>query len=147
MMITVQDKQAFTDLSIIIKMMPKYMQNKINHKFINFIEQNKDINYISNIKPNVPIKYQELSETTQALMALIYRDYLCNEEERNELLIGENEVIKKMEDENRKKYEINFKKTNKNLYSENVSNTLIEYKKETFITKIINKIRNFLNFS
>lgn len=72
---------------------------------------------------------------------------MCNEEERNELLIGENEVIKKMEDENRKKYEINFKKTNKNLYSENVSNTLIEYKKETFITKIINKIRNFLNFS
>lgn len=147
MMITVQDKQAFTDLSIIIKMMPKYMQNQINHKFINFIEQNKDINYISNIKPNVPIKYQELSETTQALMALIYRDYLCNEEERNELLIAENEAIKKIEDENRKKYEINFKKTNKNLYSENVSNTLIEYKKETFITKIINKIRNFFNFS
>ena len=146
-MITVQDKQAFTDLSIIIKMMPKYMQNQINHKFINLIEQNKDINYISNIKPNVPIKYQELSETTQALMALIYRDYLCNEEERNELLTAENEAIKKIEDENRKKYEINFKKTNKNLYSENVSNTLIEYKKETFITKIINKIRNFFNFS
>ncbi len=146
-MITVQDKKAFTDLSIIIKMMPKYMQNQINHKFINLIEQNKDINYISNIKPNVPIKYQELSETTQALMALIYRDYLCNEEERNELLTAENEAIKKIEDENRKKYEINFKKTNKNLYSENVSNTLIEYKKETFITKIINKIRNFLNFS
>ena len=147
MMITVQDKKAFTDLSIIIKMMPKYMQNQINHKFINLIEQNKDINYISNIKPNVPIKYQELSETTQALMALIYRDYLCNEEERNELLTAENEAIKKIEDENRKKYEINFKKTNKNLYSENVSNTLIEYKKETFITKIINKIRNFFNFS
>ena len=146
-MITVQDKQAFTDLSIIIKMMPKYMQNKINHKFINLIEQNKDINYISNIKPNVPIKYQELSETTQALMALIYRDYLCNEEERNELLTAENEAIKKIKDENRKKYEINLKKTNKNLYSENVSNTLIEYKKETFITKIINKIRNFFNFS
>lgn len=146
-MITVQDKKAFTDLSIIIKMMPKYMQNQINHKFINLIEQNKDINYISNIKPNVPIKYQELSETTQALMALIYRDYLCNEEERNELLTAENEAIKKIEDENRKKYEINFKKTNKNLYSENVSNTLIEYKKETFITKIINKIRNFFNFS
>ena len=146
-MITVQDKKAFTDLSIIIKMMPKYMQNQINHKFINLIEQNKDINYISNIKPNVPIKYQKLSETTQALMALIYRDYLCNEEERNELLTAENEAIKKIEDENRKKYEINFKKTNKNLYSESVSNTLIEYKKETFITKIINKIRNFFNFS
>ena len=30
-MISIQDRQAFTDLSIIIKMMPKYMQKKINN--------------------------------------------------------------------------------------------------------------------
>lgn len=66
-MITVQDRQAFADLSVIIKMMPKYMQKRINTKFINLIEQNKDTNYVSNIDPNIPLKSQELSETTQEL--------------------------------------------------------------------------------
>lgn len=109
-MITIQDRQAFTDLSIIIKMMPKYMQEKINADFINLIEQNKDTNYISKIKFNIPLKYQKLSETTEALLALIYRDYLCTEDERKQLLIVENQELQKLKDENSKKYEINLKK-------------------------------------
>lgn len=145
-MITVQDRQAFADLSIIIKMMPKYMQKKINTNFINLIEQNKDTNYVSKINSNIPLKYQELSETTQTLLALIYRDYLCNEEERKQLLIAENEELQKLEDENKKRYEINFEKRNQHPNIENATTALIEYKKESFIMKIINKIKKFFNF-
>lgn len=145
-MITAQDRQAFADLSIIIKMMPKYMQEKINNNFIDFIEQNKDTNYISKIKSNVPLKYQELSETTEALLALIYRDYLCNEDERKQLLILENQELQKLKDENRKKYEINFEKRNQHSTIDNNTTSLIEYKKETFIIKILRKIKNFFNF-
>lgn len=146
-MITVQDRQAFADLSIIIKMMPKYMQKKINTNFINLIEQNKDTNYVSKINSNIPLKYQELSETTQTLLALIYRDYLCNEEERKQLLITENEELQKLEDENKKRYEINFEKRNQHPNTENTTTALVEYKEETFIMKIINKIKKFFNFN
>lgn len=142
-MITVQDRQAFADLSIIIKMMPKYMQKKINTNFINLIEQNKDTNYVSKINSNIPLKYQELSETTQTLLALIYRDYLCDEEERKQLLIAE---TRRLEDENKKRYEINFEKRKQHPNIENTTTALIEYKEESFIMKIINKIKKFFNF-
>lgn len=66
-------------------MIPKSMQEKISSDFINLIEKNKETNYVSKIKPNVPINEQQLSETTEALLALIYRDYLCSEEERKNL--------------------------------------------------------------
>ena len=145
-MITTQDKQAFTDLSIIIQMMPKYMQEKINSEFINLIENNKDNSYISKIKTNIPIKYQELSETTEALLALIYRDYLCNDEERKELISAEKKEVQRLEEENKKRYEINFQKTIQQPSNENTTTALVEYKKETFITKIINKIKSFFNF-
>lgn len=76
--------------------MPEYMRNKISKKFINLIEQNKDNTYISKIRTNVPIREQELSETTEAMLALIYRDYLCSEDERKKLLISEYEEIQKL---------------------------------------------------
>lgn len=146
MMMAIQDKQAFTDLSIIIKMMPKYMQKKINRNFINLIEQNKDTSYISNIQSNIPLKYQELSETTKEYLALIYRDYLCSVEERNKLLITEKQELQKKEDEDKKRYEINFKNRNQHPNPENTITSLVEYKEETFIIKIINKIKRFFNF-
>ena len=145
-MITVQDRQAFADLSIIIKMMPKDMQEKISSNFIDLIEQNKATNYTSLIKPNVPLKEQQLSETTEALLALIYRDYLCTPDERNNLIFEENQELKKIEIENSKKYEINFDKRNYYQNEEITNTSLIEYKKETLLTKIINKIKQFFNF-
>jgi len=143
-MITAQDRKAFTDLSIIIKMMPTYMQEKINNKFIDLIEQNKDFTYVSNIKSNIPLKHQKLSETTEAILAMIYRDFLCSEEERKQLLISEQHELQKIEEKNKKKYEIDFEKRNQYLNTKNPITCLIEYKKETFITKIINKIKIFL---
>ena len=52
-MMDVQDRQAFSDVSIIIKMMPKSMRLKINPSFIKFIEDNKDIEYVSNINKKI----------------------------------------------------------------------------------------------
>ena len=144
MVLTNQDKQAFSDLSIIIKMMPQDMQQKISTNFINLIEQHKDSNYISNINPNIPIKEQELSETTKVFLALIYRDYLCSDDKRKRLIIAENEKLQKLEAENRIKYEINFEKRNKTSKIANTCTDLIEYKKETFFTKIITKLKKIL---
>lgn len=42
------------------------------------------------------------------LLALIYRDYLCSESIRKELLKKEKIEIENIENEQRKKYEINF---------------------------------------
>ena len=98
-MITTQDRQAFADVSIIIQMMPKTMRQKINPKFIRFIESNKDTEYKSYINKNIPLKNQNLTENTKTLLALIYRDYLCSTSMREELLLKEQQEI---EEEKRK---------------------------------------------
>ena len=149
MMITLQDKQAFSELSNIIKMMPQYMKEKINLSFINFIEKNKDTTYVPNINIRIPLRNQQISEYTEAYLALIYRDYLCSEDEKNKLLVSEREELDKLELENSKNCEINFPKRNFELSSNTIDSTtsqdnlsLIEYKKENFITKLFNKIKN-----
>lgn len=71
-----EDKKAFADVSIIIKMMSNEMQAKINPNFIKFIEKYKDTKYNSYINPKIPLKNQNLNESTKTLLALIYRSYL-----------------------------------------------------------------------
>lgn len=101
-MITLQDRQAFADVSIIIQMMSKTMQQKINPSFIEFIEKNKDNNYKSYINKTVPLREQQLTENTKTLLALIYRDYLCPQSMRKDLLLKEHEEIEKIENEKKK---------------------------------------------
>lgn len=144
-MITLQDRKTFADVSIIIKMMSKNMQEKINPNFIKLIEDNKDTEYISYIDSSIPLKNQKLNPDTKTLLALIYRDYLCSEDERKNLLISEKQEIIKQEDETRKKYEINFAKRKIYQNDEVTTTSLIEYKKESLFIRIINKIKNFFN--
>ena len=144
-MITLQDRNTFADVSIIIKMMSKNMQEKINPNFIKLIEDNKDTEYISYIDSSIPLKNQKLNPDTKTLLALIYRDYLCSEDERKNLLISEKQEIIKQEDETRKKYEINFAKRKIYQNDEVTTTSLIEYKKESLFIRIINKIKNFFN--
>ena len=121
------------------------MQGKINPNFIKLIEDNKDTEYISYIDSSIPLKNQKLNPDTKTLLALIYRDYLCSEDERKNLLISEKQEIIKQEDETRKKYEINFAKRKIYQNDEVTTTSLIEYKKESLFIRIINKIKNFFN--
>lgn len=144
-MINIQDRQAFTDISIIIQMMSKSMKNKINPNFIKLIEENKDTQYVSSIDKNIPLKEQTLNENTKMILALIYRDYLCSNDMRIEILKQEKKKIEKKEEEKRKKYEIHFEE--KNIIQNTKEDTsLMIYKKESIIKKIFNKIKKLFKF-
>ena len=125
-MLSLEDRQSFSDISIIIKMMSPYMQSRISDKFIQFIEENKDKSYQSLIDNTLPLENQELSTNTKTVLALIYRDYLCSEDERQNFILKQFEKQKRIEEEKKAKYEINFKNnqnTNQDLTS------IIKYKK------------------
>ena len=79
-------KQTFSDLSVIFKMMPDEILKAINPKFIEFIKYNCDENCKSNIKPYIPLKEQEISKETQAILALIYENYYATDEEKRQVL-------------------------------------------------------------
>ena len=88
---------------------------------------------------------------TRAILALIYRDYICTKEERETLLLQEKEESEKLEKEKQEKYNIDFekvkeKRNHKNfeekLESQN-TNALIQVHKEVWYKKILLKIIDF----
>lgn len=76
-------RQAFTEVYEILELMPKELINKIPNKFYEMIKQERDKSYNPIIKE--PIENQELKKETVVILGLIYRDFICDENEREEL--------------------------------------------------------------
>lgn len=142
------DARMCTDISIIISMMPSQMQDKISQKLKDFIENNKAENYSSNINPTVPLKEQILKKETKAMLGIIYRDYLCSEEQRRKLLENEKTEIEEYERELREKYNPDnlFKNKTKEVEEEIATKetALVNYK-EGFFSRLKNLIYRLFN--
>ena len=76
-------REAFEEIYEIFNLMPKELLNKIPIKFYKMIEKERNTNYFPNIKE--PIEEQRLKNETIVLLGLIYRDFLCSQEERKKL--------------------------------------------------------------
>lgn len=143
------NSKIYADISVIISMMPTEMKSKISNSFINFIENNKSNNYVSNINPKIPLKEQSIRKETKEMLGIIYRDYLCNDEERINLLQEEKRELTKLEAEKREIYNPDniFKKNNlkENNKENSIKNevSIVEYK-ESIIKRIITKIKNLI---
>ena len=144
------NSEIYVDISVIISMMPTEMKSKISNSFINFIENNKSNNYVSNINPKIPLKQQNIRKETKEMLGLIYRDYLCNDEERSNLLKEEKRELTKLEAEKREIYNPDniFKKNNlkENNEENSIKNevSIVEYK-ESIIKRMITKIKNLFH--
>ena len=82
---TKEDRKVYADVSIIINMMRPDLRDKINKNFIDYIENNKDNNYISEIDTSKPIENQNIRYDVKVMLALIYMNYICPEEEKSNL--------------------------------------------------------------
>jgi len=144
-MITNELKIAAKELNEILdSIVPNEYVLKIPEKFRDFLKEIEDKDYICKIDVNKNIDEQDITEKTKDLITVVYRNYWCNEEERQNLdrILTENE--KKYQEELMQKYNPDdlFKKQKEiNVdSSENVS--LIEYKKNTIFDKIKDFIKN-----
>ena len=103
MVITKEYKEGITETIEIIKHMEDEEIEKIPLNFIKRLNELKDENYIPRIDFTKPIEENNLKSSTKAMLALIYRDYICSEEEK--------EVFQKeLEKNEQEKYKINFNK-------------------------------------
>ena len=59
--------------------------NQIPKEKIEFFEKNKDHNYIFEINNRLPIEEQNLSEKTNAILVILYRDYFADEQQKETL--------------------------------------------------------------
>lgn len=139
-------KEAFSEVYDIIYNIGIY--NEIPKSFIELIDSIRDKNYKVNIDYTQNLNKQELQEGTKVILSLIYRDYLCSQEERQVLIQKDKEELKEYENNLREKYNSDeiFKKQEELRNTENVSKELAitEYKDSIF-KRLINKIKRFFN--
>ena len=126
-------KEAFVEISEILKLMPNTILNKIPKSFRDFIENEKFTTYVSNIKE--PLEQCELREETIIILSLIYRDFLCDEKEKARLQYRDAYKIKEAEDQLREKYNIDKLLNNNKNNNVEKNNNSVEEKSLTVIEK------------
>lgn len=141
----VDDILFFTDNKIV---------SQIPMDFLNYIKNNKEQDYISNINPYLSLEEQDILDETKALISLIYRSYIAD---KNELLeFEEQDRIKIIEEENKKREKYNpdkiFKKEIQDVRENNLEELekikkdleqkAIAIVKQDFISKICNKVKS-----
>ena len=150
MYISIQTKQAYTEIDNFIELLTEEDRNKIPEKLRQFFKEEKDKNYIKKIDVDIPIKNQNLKEETLALIALLNIKYICNDDK-------EKDRLTKIYSENDIKYQKNLKKQYyDNIFSNRKYNiqaideevtketAIIKYKQKNFIQKIFDKIKHLL---
>lgn len=116
-MVTKEFAEASAEINEILKYMPKEEVEKIPSKLREFFREISSKDYVTNINPNMPLDKQQIKEKTKDIIALIYRNYWCSEEERKELDQKLIENDKKFEEELREKYNPD------NIFKNNVTTT------------------------
>ena len=138
---------AMSEVLSIINQSEDSYKNKIPQSFKQFIEKNSDVTYKPNFDLKTPLKDLKLRKETKGILALIYRSYICNEEERREydkILKINDDIIQKQLSEKYDVYKV-FDKRQNNTDKQEFDNThkdLVKYKKENIFMRIINKIRD-----
>ena len=142
--------QAFRETYDVINHMSKEMQEKIPKSFINLIKENRDLDYKVNIDYSKDIKEQLLKET-KIILSLVYRDYLCSSEKREELLALDIEEIRREEKSSQEKYQIDFDSRKKEklqdveeLKNKEQETLPIKVEKDKWYIKVINFIKKIL---
>lgn len=143
-------REAFAEVLKVLNYVDKNLTNKIPNRFIDFLEENKDPNYIVKIDFTNDNWENTIKEETQAILALIYRDYIVSPEKRKELIAEETNVQQRIENELREKYNPDniFSKSKQEEIIEDaiVNNEVAMMKhKESIFKKIFNKFKNILH--
>lgn len=143
-------REAFSEIEQIIKLMPETLSNKIPTRFKNIIYTEKSKTYFPKIQE--PFEDCKIMEETSIILAIIYRDFICNQEERNNLKIRDAEKLRVYEEELKEKYNPDNLFKNKRTYTpdNNISSqetALIEVKEKNFIQKLFEKIKHLFKRS
>ena len=132
--------QALSEVYIILRYSDSNLINKIPLKFINMVNKFKDPSYKIQIDENKSLNEQKLLPETRQILALIYRDDLCDEKEREELIKKNNKKIEEMNNT----YDIKnvFEKRSNNIKEINNEKQLIVVKQEKWYYKIFKFFKN-----
>ena len=134
-------RKAYSEVDAILELLEIDFVEKIPQRLRDFLKEKKDVNYVVNINPNLPLEEQQLLSETICILALIKLDYWCeNENEKQELLnlFNNNEMEFQRKLEERYSSEKIFSNNNNQLPTMDKKNSLID-KILNFICKIFRR--------
>lgn len=145
-MVSSEFSEGISETLDILNHMENIYIEKIPEKFRDFLEKNKSADYISSLDHSKKINEMNLKEKTKDILAIIYMNYWCTPEQKEnyQKVLNENEL--KYQEELKEKYNPDnvFKDKKERIIQDKVEDTksmMVEYK-ESFITKIIKKIKS-----
>ena len=77
-------KMALSEVNQILLHTEEEIILKIPQTFINFVKKNMDENHRIKIEEGKKLIEQNIMQETKQILALIYRDYLCSKQEKEE---------------------------------------------------------------
>lgn len=151
-MINKELSEAAVELNVILQNTSPEIVNKIPKNFIDFIGNIASPTYQFEYDKNKTLEEQNIQPRTKGLIALIYKDFLCDEHEKQEYLNNVSKILTNIEKEKRERYNPDnlFKKNkHESKIEENVIEnkvTMIKYK-ESIFKKFINNIKKIFHIS
>ena len=95
--------KAYAEVYEIINLLGAEYRDKIPAKVIDFLQNNKDDNYIVILDPEMPLEDQCLLKDTINILALIKKDYWCDSKEESDQFFS---VLRENEKKSKEKYSI-----------------------------------------
>lgn len=86
-MVTKELSEAAVEFNYILDNSSQELKNKISPKFIKYMRDIASTTYIFNYDNSKKLNEQKLKAETRGLIALVYQDYICTEEEKNDYII------------------------------------------------------------
>ena len=92
--------KAYTEILKIIEYLPDSEYQKIPQKLIEELNENSDKEYIFDIQSEEDFEKKELLKETEYIIYVLYRNYLSDEEEREQLIQLEKKAHNDSEERN-----------------------------------------------
>ena len=148
MTITQNYKNAFTEVYTILDYIEDEDYEKIPLEILEVIEENRNQDYEYEMNEDVDIFNQPMLPETKAILFNFFKDYWSTPEQKETIKRIQREAMQKIEKKKKQEYgeHVVFKNNNSNIhksnnYLENKNTALMEIKKDSLFSKIINKIK------
>lgn len=149
--------EAYAEVIDIMEHMDKTLVSKIPPQMIALLTKNASKKYKVELDYTKSLKEMDLNQKTSAVLTLIFINYLCAPEKKEEYINRLNENEKKYQEELNKKYSYenlfcSKESIEKDFKPEEIpevddSNTkMIEYKEKNILDKIFEKIKQLLKW-
>lgn len=141
-------KNAYAEVYAILTYLDQEELNKIPKDVLEVIEEYRSKDYVYELNDELDLNNQEMLPETKALLFNLFRDYLCTPRQKEKIIRMQKEERIRNEENKKQNYsnidvferENNHKVTDYDVIKSELPS---EIKKETFLLKLLSKIKRF----